>query len=312
MWTRKELKEKGKASFKRNYWKAVLVALICSVIAGGFSGGGAYTGNYSNLFSDHKIEEDNGKGSGLIGEIEETKKELSEDMEDAREDIDEAVEEAEEAAEDGEGVIVNVESPEDIEKLGEAVKNEIPAGVIVVAVLIGIIVFVIVMAIAMALSAFLLNPIDTGCHRFFVKNLDEPAEIAKNVLFVFDHNYLNVVKTLFFRDLYLFFWTMLFIIPGIVKAYEYRMIPYLLAEHPEMDSKAAFAKSKEMMSGNKWKAFVLDLSFLGWELLSLLTCGILSIFYVTPYEHATGAALYDALKDKDEYVAIETEAVNEL
>ena len=94
---------------------------------------------------------------------------------------------------------------------------------------------------------------------------------------------------------------MLFVIPGIVKGYEYRMIPYLLAEHPEMSTKDAFARSKEMMSGNKWKAFVLDLSFLGWKLLSLLTCGILSVFYVTPYEHATNAALYDALKDKDEY-----------
>ena len=72
-----------------------------------------------------------------------------------------------------------------------------------------------------------------------------------------------------------------------------------------MDKNEAFAKSKAMMKGNKWKAFVLDLSFLGWELLSLLTCGILSVFYVTPYVNATNAALYDALKEKD-YVEIET------
>ena len=50
------------------------------------------------------------------------------------------------------------------------------------------------------------------------------------------------------------------------------------------------------MNGNKWKAFVLDLSFIGWKLLSLLTCGVLDIFFVTPYIASTDAALYEAIK----------------
>ena len=126
-------------------------------------------------------------------------------------------------------------------------------------------------------------------------NLDENANISC-VTSAFDSNYMNVVKVMFRRDLALTLWGMLFIIPGIYKAYEYRMIPYLLAENPNLSWKEAFSISKEMMNGNKWKAFVLDLSFIGWNLLSILTLGILSIFYVNPYKFSTNAALYEQLK----------------
>lgn len=72
------------------------------------------------------------------------------------------------------------------------------------------------------------------------------------------------------------------------------MIPYLLADNPQMTKEQAFAESKRMMQGQKWKAFVLDLSFIGWYILSGLTLGILAIFYVSPYVNATHAALYEA------------------
>lgn len=75
------------------------------------------------------------------------------------------------------------------------------------------------------------------------------------------------------------------------------MIPYILAENPGIDSREAFAVSKQMMDGNKWAAFVLDLSFLGWQILSVFTCGILSVFYVNPYVYMTNAELYVALKE---------------
>ncbi len=74
------------------------------------------------------------------------------------------------------------------------------------------------------------------------------------------------------------------------------MIPYLLAENPDMTKEEAFAESKKLMTGNKWKAFVLDLSFIGWYILSLLTCGIVGVFYVAPYKFSTNAALYEKLR----------------
>ena len=73
-------------------------------------------------------------------------------------------------------------------------------------------------------------------------------------------------------------------------------MPYLLAEHPELSGTQAITLSRQMMNGHKGRAFVLDLSFLGWILLSALTLGILGVFYVNPYIHATDAELYEAVK----------------
>ena len=117
--------------------------------------------------------------------------------------------------------------------------------------------------------------------------------------YAFDHNYKKIVKVLFRRDISIFLWSLLFVIPGIYKTYEYRMIPYLLSDNSEMRWKEAAEASKTMMQGNKWRAFVLDLSFIGWNILSIFTLGILSIFFVNPYKFSTNAALYEALKYGD-------------
>lgn len=157
-------------------------------------------------------------------------------------------------------------------------------------------VFMIVMVIGMAVAVFLLYPLHVGAQRFFVVSHYQKAEPGE-LGYAFSNGYMNVVKTMFLRGLFTFLWTLLFIIPGIIKGYEYRMIPYILAENPGIDSREAFAVSKQMMDGNKWAAFVLDLSFLGWNILSAFTCGILSVFYVNPYIHMTNAELYVALKE---------------
>ena len=119
------------------------------------------------------------------------------------------------------------------------------------------------------------------------------------------------VGTLLLQAVYTFLWTCLLIVPGFIKAYEYCMIPYLLADHPEMTRQEAFATSKAMMKGNKWKAFVLDLSFIPWDILSALTLGIVSVFYVAPYRQLTAAALYEKLKAQNEVPAAEVPAQGE-
>ena len=157
-------------------------------------------------------------------------------------------------------------------------------------------VFILVaIAIGIAVDILLLNPLEVGIRRFFSRNLYEKAQI-RELAYGFDHSYKNVIHVMFFRDLHTILWTLLFIIPGIVKSYEYRMIPYLLAEYPDMPKDDAFAISKYMMTGNKWKTFVLDLSFILWILGSVFTAGLLGLFYGDPYMAQTGAALYDALK----------------
>lgn len=160
-----------------------------------------------------------------------------------------------------------------------------------------IVIFLIVFAAALALSIFVFNPLSMGCYRFFILSRKQPASINE-VTYAFSHSYKNIVKIMFLRNLYTFLWSLLFIIPGIIKGLEYRMIPYILAENPGISSNEAFALSKKMMDGEKWNAFVLDLSFWGWFLLGLFTCCILNIFYVNPYYYLTCAELYAVLKKK--------------
>ena len=107
----------------------------------------------------------------------------------------------------------------------------------------------------------------------------------------------GAIAGIFFTDLIIFLWSLLFVIPGIVAAYKYRLVPYLMAENENMTGKEARARSAEMMKGKKAAAFFLDLSFIGWILLSILTCGILAIFWVAPYINATECELYRFLRD---------------
>ena len=91
-------------------------------------------------------------------------------------------------------------------------------------------------------------------------------------------------------------WSLLFLIPGIVKSYSYAMTMYILNAHPEMSASEAITESRKMMNGHKAELFVLHLSFLGWGILSSFTFGIL-LLYVMPYMQATSAAFYEKLKE---------------
>ena len=94
-------------------------------------------------------------------------------------------------------------------------------------------------------------------------------------------------------------WSILFIIPGIVKFYEHAMVYYLLIDNPQLSPVDLIARSKELMTGKKWRLFKLDMSFAGWYLLSLLTGGILLLF-VVPYHQTARAAFYEDIRYKPE------------
>ena len=112
--------------------------------------------------------------------------------------------------------------------------------------------------------------------------------------------YSKIVLTMFLNDLYIFLWTLLFIFPGLVKSYSYRMVPYIITEHPELEPNEAITISRNMMYGHKWDTWILDLSFIGWNILNYMTFGILGIFYVNPYICATDAQIYKILKEDRE------------
>lgn len=159
-----------------------------------------------------------------------------------------------------------------------------------------------VFIVGLLVKIFLLNPLYVGTQKFFLDSVSsedgEPAEL--NVLgYAFANAYKSQVITMFLSQLFISLWTLLLIIPGIIKAYEYRMVPYILSEEPELDYREVLEKSRKMMYGEKMNAFVLDLSFIGWHLLSAVTCGLAFLFYTGPYIQLTNAELYMALKNKN-------------
>ncbi|MCQ2401322.1 MAG: DUF975 family protein [Lachnospiraceae bacterium] len=157
-------------------------------------------------------------------------------------------------------------------------------------------IFAVAVLIASAIGVFLLRPFHVGEASFFTENDAAPAEIA-TILDGFRNGYLRNVFSLFLRD-FLIGLGSIVIIPGIILKYAYKMVPYILADDPDISATDALKKSREMMKGSKWATFVLELSFIGWDILAALTLGILGVVYVGPYKKQALAEVYLKLSGK--------------
>lgn len=164
--------------------------------------------------------------------------------------------------------------------------------------MVGIVLFILIVLVIFVflyiLQVLLIFPFQVGVCRFMTKSIDDRANV-KEITYGFDHSWKNVIKTMFHYDIRVTLWYLLFIIPGIYKQYQYRLVPYILAEHPDMPYRKVLQRSSSLMNGHKWKAFLLDLSFIPWHILGLITCGIVEVFYTAPYQDLTSAALYRRL-----------------
>lgn len=163
-----------------------------------------------------------------------------------------------------------------------------------------------VMLLGIAYSIFVAGPAEVGLCRYLWRNQQE-APPFETLFSGFKKNYSNTVRTILLRNVYVLLWTFLFIIPGIIKCYAYFMVPYLLAENPDMPAERAFDISKRTTDGEKGEMWVLTLSFIGWILLTVLTCGI-GYLFLKPYIQTTYAELYGALRYKAIATGICTEA----
>ena len=176
----------------------------------------------------------------------------------------------------------------------EQIKNSLLVGFLPIMIGVGI----LLALVGVVVSIFIGGPILVGSKRFFMCNRETRGSIGM-ILFAFRSSHVwNVVLIMFLRGLKTFLWGLLFVIPGIIKSYEYRMVPYILSENPGIDSGRAFQLSAEMMYGQKWNAFVLDLSFILWVFLGAVTCGLANVFFVNPYMAATNAELYAVLREE--------------
>lgn len=121
------------------------------------------------------------------------------------------------------------------------------------------------------------------------------------------YHFWGAFKVTFLAGLFTFLWSLLLIVPGIIKSYSYSMSLYIYAENKDMGALEAINKSKEMMEGHKMDLFVLQLSFLGWTLLGVVTLGI-AFIWVIPYMYATYVNFYKSLKPA-EFVDIPAEDI---
>ena len=145
---------------------------------------------------------------------------------------------------------------------------------------------------------FVRNVIKVGSNRFFIEQIKNKNVGINRLLFPYRFKWiLNLVYVLFIKNLFELLWNIT-IVGGFIKHYEYLMIQYVIAENPNIKRKEAFSLSKELMYGEKWNTFKLDLSMFGWHILSLFTMGVTAKLYSDPYIECIYAQLYLDLRKK--------------
>lgn len=300
MWNRKELKTKAKKVVSRNYWTAILVCFIIAFLTGEFGTSiiGIWQENDSidpNFITNSVIVDKEKEQIQSKEKSDKIEKIVEEKFQKTLSDFQINVLEALDAN------LNNItKSQKFIFKIIDAVQsfnlNKEKLGIAL-----------ILMAIfSYAFTIFIADPLIVGGRKYFLKARKDRDTKAGTIGEVFKKgSWMNITQIMFLRNIYNALWY-LTIVGGVIKTYEYRMIPYIIAENPQIKRKQAFKLSKQMMKGNKWKTFALDLSFFGWHFISVLTFGIVGILYTNPYTSATFAELYiklkrKAIKDKYEY-----------
>ncbi len=151
---------------------------------------------------------------------------------------------------------------------------------------------VVLLLISVAFKVFVGNPLRVGCIQFFKVNIQSGGSAT---LFPLKEGFTDFARTfitLFLADLIVFVLSLFCIIPGIIAGYALTLVPYILKDEPGLSPVDVLKRSNELMKGNKGRAFSLDISFLGWFILSAITCGIVHVFYVNPWYQNTKAAFY--------------------
>ncbi len=159
------------------------------------------------------------------------------------------------------------------------------------ALLVGGLTYIFIIALIMAALYFILGGVvEIGYAKFNI-NIADRKNAGIDNLFGYFSIWKSAAVMRILKGLYIFLWSLLFIIPGIVAAYSYAMTSYIMAENPDMTAGEAICASKQMMMGNRGRLFCMLLSFIGWDILCVLTLGIGSL-WITPYKQAATAAFY--------------------
>ena len=260
MWTRAELKAKAMINLKKYYWAAFLVSLIFSIVSTNGSGFQNVMGSSNSPAQSEMVlpEPMEGMDGVLSGDV----------VNNVGGILDSMPISGSFSGMKWSGLILGLFT-----------------GIVIIAVIVGLI-----------LTVFVAPVVEVGKNRFYLESrLAGQSAGAGRVMWGFSHNYLNIVLTRFLQNLFVAIGTICCVIPGIYLTYAFRMVPYILAENPDMKPMEVLRLSMQMMDGQKMDTFVLDVSLLGWAILGVLACCIGTIF-VQPYFDAINAELYAVLR----------------
>ena len=289
-WNRREIKSEGKRALRKNYWRIVGVMLLVTVMTtglnfyspeadiAGMNSGRLYTNSNANIMNDwyNSLETaaegtDEAQVLTFLGERYTPKK----------------------------GVLAQVYNTITADKsvlygtlnsVNDMVfKDRFGEGVVI---MVGVFLSVI-------FSIFVVNVIQVGHCRFIMENRNYGETKFDRVFFPWrTRKGMRVGLIMLKKSVFLFLWDIT-IIGGIIKSYSYKMVPYILAENPDMNHRDVFRLSRRMMKGYKWKAFVMDLSYIGWYALNIIVpFGILKWVWITPYMDTVYGEMYYQLRAK--------------
>lgn len=278
---RAKLKENAKITLKRNFWMIMLVIFVGGILQASWTGLGSNSGYSSGASSVNRQVSKEMSKRQLKGDYGEDF--LTKDV------IEDAFSEAS-------------------GKLGLSNEELAIQIVLVVVVVVAIIILIsfLLSVLEFALGSFVFAPVGVGYRCFFMKNRHEKAKFDYLFAAFKQGKYMNIVKSMFLTNIRIWGWSLLFYFPGLVKYYQYYFVPYIMAENSDISPERAREISRSMTNGHKWQMFVLNLSFIGWRLLSafiylivaVCSCFILAVpgvalmYPVTGYVETTFAELY--------------------
>ncbi|MGY6648772.1 DUF975 family protein [Wenyingzhuangia sp. IMCC45574] len=167
---------------------------------------------------------------------------------------------------------------------------------------VGVLLHSLIISVGSYVSLIIAGPLSLGIS-LFALNISRGNEVKIEQIFKGFNHFTNTLVAYLLYILYVFLWSLLFLIPGIIKALAFSMTFFILADNPELGYMEALEQSEQMMNGYKWKLFKLNLRFFGWALVCILTLGI-GFFFLAPYVKVTYAKFYEDLNVADNLDAI--------
>lgn len=289
MWKIRDLKKKARGTFKRNYIGIVIICFIAAVVMGSFTNPLKEVRTIKDTYFDQL------NGTVLFAENHNSDMSNTEVVDNF---LGKSGEESERAQHWTRGVLSvfakNTEGAGNfvygvLNSINQIVFNDrVSAGVTIA---IGSLIYLL---IAILFTKVLL----IGLYRYLLEIRVYTGTRISRILFPWSiKKALHIAWVMFVRSVYSLLWC-LTIVGGFIKIYSYKLVPMIIAENPELSAKEAIKLSEDMMKGYKWRAFLIDLSFIGWDILNILTLQILGVFFLEPYKRMTTVELYMTLREK--------------